>query len=95
MMEQHNGFWISGSAVPGPPNTDYWNPSGAVLFQRTNGSVVELARFTLDSFDVADQDPAALFGVELARLVVDTSYSELVAMQRVIDRQTNKPPHRR
>lgn len=47
----------------------------AVLFQRTNGSVVELVRFNLESFDLADQGVAALFGLELARLVVDTSYT--------------------
>ena len=46
-MQQHNGFWISGTAVPGPPYTDYWTPGGAVLFQRPNASVVELVRFNL------------------------------------------------
>jgi hypothetical protein len=94
-MEQHKGYWISGTARPGPPNTAYCTPGGAVLFQRANGSVVELARFTLHSFDVADQDEAAWFGVELARLVVDTCYSELVTKQRDVERRINKPPYRR
>ena len=52
-------------------------------------------RFNLESFDLAEQGAAALFGLDLARLVVDTSQSELVALQRDVERQTNKPPHRR
>lgn len=43
-MIQHKGFWISGSALPGPPYTQYWTLAGAVLFQRPNGSVVELVQ---------------------------------------------------
>lgn len=95
MMQQHKGYWITGTAVPGPPYTDYWNPSGAVLFQRGNGSVVELARFTLRSFDVREQDVAAWFGVELARLVVDSCYPKLIGKQQDVEQRTKKPPHRR
>jgi len=84
-MEQYKEFWISGRAVPGPPYTDYWTPAGAVCFQRANGSVVELVRFNLESFDLAEQGVAALFGLELTRLVVDTSYTELVRMQRDVE----------
>ena len=94
-MQQHNGFWISGSAVTGPPYTDYWTPGGAVLFQRDNGSVVVLVRFTLESFELEDEGVASLFGLELARLVVDTSQLELAAMQRQVERRTNKPSRQR
>ena len=80
-MQPYNEFWISGSAVLGPPYTGYWTPDGAVLFQRPNGSVVELVQFNLESFELEDQGVAALFGLELARLVVDTSYAELMVMQ--------------
>ena len=84
-MQQYNDFWITGSAVPGPPYTEYWTPGGDVCFQRGNRSVVELVRFNLESFDLADQGVAALFGLELARLVADTSYAELLAKQRVVE----------
>jgi len=70
-MQQHNGYWISGTAVPGPPYTTYWTPNGCVLRQRPNGSVVELTRFTLDCFKLEDDGVAAWFGLELARMVVD------------------------
>ncbi len=93
-MELHNGYWISGSAIAGPPNTDYWTPAGAVLFQRANGSVVELVRFTLHTFELDDQGVAELFGEELARLVVDTSHLQLVAMRRSVERTPKKPPQR-
>jgi hypothetical protein len=77
-MQQHNGFWISGRAVTGPPFTDYWTPAGAVFFQRQRfrrgAGAVQPRELELD-----DQGVAALFGLELARLVVDTSYVELVA----------------
>lgn len=71
MMQQHNGYWISGSAVPGPPYTTYWTPHGSVLRQRPNGSVVELVRLTLNDFELEDDGVAELFGLELARMVVD------------------------
>ena len=71
MMEQHEGYWISGTAVPGPPYTTYRTPNGRVLRQRANVSVVELTRFTLESFEVADNAVAEWFGLELARMVVD------------------------
>ncbi|MBM2805006.1 MAG: hypothetical protein HW419_2899 [Deltaproteobacteria bacterium] len=94
-MQKHDGYWISGTAVAGPPYTNYWTPGGAVLFQRTNGSVVELVRFTLHSFELDDQDVAALFGVELARLVVDRCYAELMRQRQDVEQRTTKPPHRR
>lgn len=37
-MQQYNNFWISGSAFPGPPYTNYWTPAGAILVRLDNGS---------------------------------------------------------
>jgi hypothetical protein len=84
-MQQYNDFWITGSAVPGPPYTNYWTPGGDVCFQRGNRSVVELVRFNLESFDLADQSVAALLGLELARLVIGTGHAEIMAEQRKIE----------
>jgi len=52
-------------------------------------------RFKLESFELEGQGVAALFGLELARLVVDTSYPELSVMRGDVERPTIKPPHRR
>jgi len=48
---------------------------------------VELVRLNLESFELEDEGVAALFGLELARLVVDTSYVELAAKQRDVERR--------
>jgi len=71
MLHPHNGYWISGSAVPGPPYTTYWTPCGYVLWQRPNGSLEESTRLVIDDFEVEDADVAAWFGLELARMIVD------------------------
>ena len=94
-MEQYKDFWISGSATPGPPYTEYWHASGSVCYQRPDSSVVELARFTLNFFKFDDRGVAELFGIETARLVVDISSPALVTGQRIIERETPKSPYRR
>lgn len=68
-MEQYRDFWISGTAVPGPPFTDYWHARGSVNLLRPDASLVEIVRFTLESMEWEDQGVATLFGVELVRLV--------------------------
>ena len=45
MMERYKGYWITGSAVPGPPYTHYWHPFGKILKDGRLGSVVEVVRF--------------------------------------------------
>lgn len=62
--------------------------------QRPNGSLVELARFNLENFDLKDKGVAALFGVVLARLAVARSYLELMGMQLNIEYRATKPPIR-
>ncbi len=71
MTKQHNGYWISGTAVPGPPYATYGTPYGCVLRQHPSGSVVQLTRFTPGSFGLKGDSVAAWFEVELARMVVD------------------------
>jgi hypothetical protein len=56
---------------------------------------VELVCFVLDSFELDEERVAALFGLELARLVVDTSYAELVGERRHVEQLPVKPRHRR
>lgn len=69
MMQQHNGYWISGSATPGPPYTTYWTPQATVLRQCPNGSLVELTRLAFDDFELDDDGVGELFGLELARWI--------------------------
>ncbi|MDZ4344521.1 MAG: hypothetical protein U1E51_19030 [Candidatus Binatia bacterium] len=46
-MEQYKGYWITGSADPGPPYTTYWEILGTILKPHRGGSVVEVARLRL------------------------------------------------
>ena len=71
MMQRHNGYWISGTAVPGPPYTTYWAPQASVLRQRSNGSLVELTRLAGDDFELDDNGANAFFRLELALMIVD------------------------
>jgi hypothetical protein len=70
-MEQHNGYWISGSAVPGPPYTTYWEILGTILKPCCGGSIMEVARLRLPTFTVEIQELAEWFGMGLARIAVD------------------------
>jgi hypothetical protein len=71
MMERYKGYWISGSAVFGPPNTFYWESLGTILKDGRNGSVVEVGRIRDNgiTFDLAGL--AAWYGVEISRIFVD------------------------
>mgnify|MGYP006342484125 CR=1 FL=1 len=73
MMERYKGYWITGSAVPGPPYTHYWESSGSILKEGRLGSVVEVVRFQDAGirFDHDMRGFAEFYGMELGRLAVD------------------------
>ena len=71
MMQLHKGYWVSGSAVPGPPHTTYWEILGTILKPQRGGSVVEVGRFRLPAFTVEIKELAEWFGLELCRIAVD------------------------
>ena len=75
MTEEHKGYLISGSALPGPPNTFYWTMMATVLQCRRNGSVVELIRVRLDDWTLDFKELAEWFGMELSRIIVDHAFS--------------------
>ena len=73
MMERYKGYWITGSAVPGPPYTHYWESFGTILKDGRLGSVVEVVRFRHDGFrfDPDMRGLAEFYGMEISRLAVD------------------------
>ena len=74
MMQQHRGYWIHGSAVPGPPYTSYWKSLGTILKSGRSGAVIEVGRLD-DSgvtFDIAEL--AEWYGLELSRIAVDECF---------------------
>jgi len=70
-IQLHKYYWISGSAVPDPPYTTYWEILGTILQPQRGGSIVEVARLRLPKFTVEIKELAEWFGLELARIVVD------------------------
>ena len=99
MMEQYKDLWISGHATPGYPGGHNSTPGASVLYQRADNSVVNLTRVDALNFAFEDREVTELIGLELARLIVDTCYPELLRerekIERVIERQTSKSPYRR
>jgi len=71
MMEQHRGYWISGSAVPGPPNTFYWESLGVILKDGRKGSVVEVERIRDGGITFSLAGLAEWYGMEISRMFVD------------------------
>jgi hypothetical protein len=73
MMEQYSGYWISGSAVPGPPYTLYWESQGTVLKPGRHGSLIEVLRLQDRGarFDFEMRAVAEWYGLDLSRIVVD------------------------
>jgi hypothetical protein len=71
MMQQHNGYWISGSAIPGPPYMTYWEALGIVLESGRGSSVLEVARLHLTDYTIEIKELSEWFGLELARIIVD------------------------
>ena len=100
MQEQYKDLWISGHAIPGYPAGHNLTPGASVLYQRPNNSVVELTRLDIPNFAFEDRDVTELIGLELARLIVDTCYPELMrereeSERRVVERQGRRSPYRR
>lgn len=96
MMDQHRGFWIHGGAeavmksLIGNPTG--WYPKGSIDYVRSNRSMVELRRFQLRSMTFDDKEAAEIFGLELARLLVDTGYRELEGARYEAEKRAVKQP---
>jgi hypothetical protein len=80
-MEQYRGFRICGDAQGVSESllgrVSNWYPKGNIDYVRPAGSLVEITRFQLRSMTFDEQGTAELFGLEIARLLVDSCYREL------------------
>ena len=80
MMEQYRSFWICGGAEGQKDSllglVSHWYPTGSIDYVRPAGSMVELTRFQLRSMTFDEQGTAELFGLEIARLLVDSCYRD-------------------
>jgi hypothetical protein len=76
MMEQHRGYSIHGSAIPGAPTTSYSESLGIVLKSGRNGSVTEVARVQDKGITFDLQEMAEWYRLELCRVAVDECLTE-------------------
>jgi hypothetical protein len=77
MMEQYTGYWISGSAVPGPPYTLYWESLGIIFKSGRHGSLIEVVRLQDRGAKFELQGVAKWYGLELSRIAVDKCLTPL------------------
>ena len=71
MMQQHRGYWIHGSAVPGPPYTSYWKSLGTILKSGRSGSVIEVGRLRDSGVSFDKAEVAEWYALELSRIAVN------------------------
>src|SRR5437762_12761962 len=80
-MEEYRGFWICGGAEGQKDSllglVSRWYPNGSIDYVRRAGSMVELTRFQLRSMTFDEKGIAELFGLEIARLSVDSCYRDM------------------
>jgi hypothetical protein len=70
-MQQYAGYWINGSALPGPPYTHYWQSEALIYKPGASGSIVRVARATDPWLRLDVRELAEWFALELCFLLVD------------------------
>jgi hypothetical protein len=79
MNEQHRGFNLYGGSDPITEtllgDVTKWKPTGSIAFNHSNGVITELARFRFP-MTIDDEDVAKCFGLEIARLLLDSSFGD-------------------
>jgi hypothetical protein len=80
LNEEYRSFSINGGASPIETTLlgciTEWCPRGAIDYRCRDRSLVELTR--VPAFPLDDEPTAECFGLEIARLLVDSCYRELV-----------------
>jgi hypothetical protein len=71
MMERYKEYWIYASAIPGPPNTRYWESKVSILKDGPQGSVVEVGRITDRGINFDLQGVAVWYAQHLGEIAVD------------------------
>ena len=94
-MELYKDFWISGHATPSYPGGNHSTPGACVLYPRPDNSVVELTTLNVHNFELENREVAELIGLELARLIVDICYPELLRDWQDIEQQERQTNNRR
>ena len=79
MKTEHCGFQLYGGCEPISAtlfgNVTHWKPNGCIAFKHANGVISELTRFRFP-MNCDDEDVAKCFGLEIARLLLDSSFRD-------------------
>jgi len=77
MTAEHRGFKLYGGCDPISETllgrVTQWKPTGCIGFKHSNGVISELTRFRFPML-CDGENVAKCFGVEIARLILDTSF---------------------
>src|ERR1044071_4445405 len=79
MKDEHRGFKLYGGCEPLSEtllgNVTHWKPTGCIAFKHPNGVISELTGFRFP-MNCDDEEVAKCFGLEIARLLLDTSFRD-------------------
>jgi hypothetical protein len=70
-MQTYKGYFINGDAMMVHPYSPDWYVCGSVFVPGRGSSIVGVTWFQIQRFTVSIKELAELFGLEIARLVVD------------------------
>ena len=95
---QHRGFNLYGGSDPITEtllgDVTKWKPTGSIAFKHSNGVITELTRFRFP-IDCDDEDVAKCFGLEIARLLLDSSFGDFAKARYESEKWMIKQTRRR
>ena len=94
---QHRGFNLYGGSDPITEtllgDVTKWKPTGCIAFKHSNGVITELTRFRFP-MNCDDEDVAKCFGLEIARLLLDSSFREFEIARQESEQRMMKQSRR-
>jgi len=98
MNEEYRGFNLYGGSEPVSETllgrVTQWKPTGCIAFKQTNGVITELTRFRFP-MKCDDEGVAKCFGLEIARLLLDSSLRDFHLARYESEKRMEKEMRRR
>jgi hypothetical protein len=98
MDEEYSGFKLYGGCDPISETllgrVTQWKPTGCIAHKHRNGVITELTRFRF-SMNCDDEEVAECFGLEIARLLLDTSFRDFQIARYESEKRMIKQSRRR
>ena len=98
MNEEYRGFNLYGGSEPVSETllgrVTQWKPTGCIAFKHTNGVITERTRFRFP-MNCDDEEVAKCFGLEIARLLLDSSVRDFHLPRYESEKRMEKEMRRR